>query len=84
MTTREQYRGVELATLLSDFHGLMYELKYELGTEDMASEIEAFDALEEVDTETLADNLVTHIDTFANLRAICEEMLRVISPSDDL
>lgn len=64
--------------LVHKLYNLKYKLMYELATAGMAEELEAWPEDGRMDVGAVTDELTEHIEVLGAMKAVCEEMLRMV------
>ena len=59
-------------------HKLMPNLMYELTTSELTEELKAWSKDGRMDVDAVTDELADYIEVFTELKAVCEEMLRMV------
>ena len=76
---KRDYSLPSMRVLIGELYDLKYKLLYELATATMAAELEEWEEGACMDVYAVTEELEAHIDVFTDMKAICEEMLRMVS-----
>lgn len=81
---REQrdYSELSMRELCNKLYEQKYKLMYELATVGMTTELEAWADGAGMDVDDVTDDLTEHIEVFTEMKAVCEEMLRMVSDKE--
>lgn len=72
------YSQLSVPELIDKLYKQISKWTYDLKTDDMTDELDAWADGTCIDVDAVTDELTEHIDVFTEMKAVCEEMLRAV------
>lgn len=79
---KKDYSELSVQELINELNNLKHKLMYELDTECLANELYEWVGGAGVDVDDMTDELTGHIEVLGDMKAVCEEMLRMVGDKE--